>query len=483
MSSIPYYDVVIVGAGISGIGAAYHIQEKCPNKSYTVLEGRDTLGGTWDLFKYPGIRSDSDMYTLGFSFYPWKNPKAIADGPDIMDYIKETTEVFGIDKKIQYNHKVKDASWSDKEGCWTLTIAPHDKVKATTLKCGFLFMCSGYYDYNQGYLPEFPGYNDFKGKILHPQFWDTSLDYENKKVIIIGSGATAVTLAPEMSKKAEKVYMLQRTPTYVVTLPSKDKIAQKAREILPEKQAYELIRWKNILLSMGFYNAARAYPKEIKGFIQKNIKKQVGDDFDMRHFDPPYKPWDQRLCAVPDADLFKSIKKGKVEVVTDTIKTFTKKGILLNSGRELEADIIVTATGLKLQLLGGMTLHVNGVLGESNKGHVFRGAMLSDVPNFAVTVGYTNSSWTLKVDLTSHFVTRLLNYMDKNGYKVCTPRFDESKYESSPLLDFDAGYVKRAAEVLPKQGSKAPWRVHQNYIIDMLTLRFIPMNDKALEYR
>jgi cation diffusion facilitator CzcD-associated flavoprotein CzcO len=480
---IPFYDVIIVGAGISGIGAAWHLQEKSPNRTYTILEGRSSMGGTWDLFRYPGIRSDSDMHTLGFSFNPWENPKAIADGPSILQYIKDTAAKFGIDKHIQYNKKVTDASWSDKDACWTLSIAAQADQPETKMQCRFFFSCSGYYDYDKGYLPEFPGIEHFKGTVLHPQQWDESLNYTNKKVVIIGSGATAVTLVPEMSKLAEKVYMLQRTPTYVITLPSEDKIAQNVRKVLPSQMAYDLVRWKNILLSMGFYNAARQWPDAIKKLILTGVKRQLGADFDMRHFSPPYNPWDQRLCVVPDADLFKSIKEGKVEVVTDTIKNFSEKGIVLNSGRELDADIIVTATGLKLQLLGGMTMHVNGQAVDSSKGFVYRGMMLSGVPNFAMTVGYTNSSWTLKVDLVGHFVTRILNYMEKRGYKVCTPQFDGSDQDSRPLLDFSAGYVQRAAAVLPKQGDKDPWKVYQNYILDLLSLRLGDVKEKHLVYR
>jgi monooxygenase len=477
------YDVIIVGAGISGIGAAWHLQHSCPGKTYTILEGRATLGGTWDLFKYPGIRSDSDMYTLGFSFNPWKNPKAIADGPDILQYMKDTTAKFGIDKKIQYNHKVVNASWSDEDKQWTLTTATHPGVKQKIIQCRFLYMCSGYYSYDEAYLPEFPGYDTFKGKIIHPQFWDEKLDYTNKKVIIIGSGATAVTLAPEMAKDAAKVTMLQRTPSYVVSLPGQDAIAQSLRKLLPEETAYNIVRWKNILLSMGFYNAARKWPIPIKKLLLKGVERELGKNYDMRHFDPPYKVWDQRLCAVPDADLFKSIREGKMEVVTDTIKTFTPKGILLNSGKELEADIIVTATGLKLQLMGGMTVHVNGHLGDSGQAHCYRGVMLSDVPNFAFSVGYTNSSWTLKSELSAQFVTKVLNYMDRKGYTTCTPRFDASSIDTRPLLDFDAGYVKRAAAVLPKQGDKSPWKVVQNYIYDKISLELSPVKDNALEYR
>jgi cation diffusion facilitator CzcD-associated flavoprotein CzcO len=480
---IPFFDVIIVGAGISGIGAAWHLLEKSPNRTYTILEGRSSMGGTWDLFRYPGIRSDSDMHTLGFSFNPWENPKAIADGPSILQYIKDTAAKFGIDKHIQYNKKVTDASWSDKDACWTLTIAPQDNQPETKMQCRFFFSCSGYYDYDKGYLPEFPGQEHFKGRFIHPQQWDESLDYTNKKVVIIGSGATAVTLVPEMSKLAEKVYMLQRTPTYVVTLPSEDVIAQKVRKILPSQMAYDLVRWKNILLSMSFYNAARQWPDAIRKLLLTGVKRQLGSDFDMRHFSPPYNPWDQRLCVVPDADLFKSIKQGKVEVVTDTIKTFSEKGIILNSGRELEADIIVTATGLRLQLLGGMTMHVNGQLVDSSKGFVYRGMMLSGVPNFAMTVGYTNSSWTLKVDLVSHFVTRILNHMEKHGYKVCLPQFKGDNQDARPLLDFSAGYVQRAAKILPKQGSKDPWKVYQNYILDLFSLRLGDVKEKHLVYR
>ncbi len=477
------YDVIIVGAGLSGIGAAYHLQTACSGKTFALLEGRSAIGGTWDLFKYPGIRSDSDMYTLGFPFNPWENPKAIADGPSILQYIKDTAQKFGIDKKIKFNHKVVDASWSDSDKLWTLKIAGNEKVQEQQLRCKFLFMCSGYYDYDKGYTPEFPGRESFKGTIIHPQLWDSSIEYANKKVVIIGSGATAVTLVPEMAKKAEKVTMLQRSPTYVVSLPSEDKIANFFRKVLPSKLAYSLSRWKNILFSIGFYNASRKWPDGVKKFIQKGIKKQLGKDYDIRHFDPKYKPWDQRLCIVPDADLFHSIKEGKVEVVTDTIKQFTPKGILLASGKELEADIIVTATGLKVQLLGGMSMHINGELGDTGKTHCYRGVMFSDVPNFAITVGYTNASWTLKCDLSCQFVTKVLNFMEQNNYTVCTPRFDSAVFKSEPLLDFDAGYVLRAFDSLPKQGSKHPWKVYQNYIKDLFSLKMESVNDKYLEYK
>ncbi len=477
------YDVLVVGAGLSGIGAAYHLQTACPHKSFAVLEARSAIGGTWDLFKYPGIRSDSDMYTLGFPFSPWENPKAIADGPAILQYIKDTATKFGIDKKILFNHKVIDASWSDADKLWTIQIAANAEVPKSQLRCKFLFMCSGYYDYDKGYTPEFAGCDLFKGTIIHPQKWDSNIDYANKKVVIIGSGATAITLVPEMAKKAEKVIMLQRSPSYVVSLPSKDVIANFFRKVLPSKMAYHLARWKNILFAIGFYNASRKWPEGVRKFIQKGIKKELGETFDMKHFDPKYKPWDQRVCIVPDADLFHSIKTGKVEVVTDTIERFTTKGILLTSGKELEADLIVTATGLKVQLLGGMTMHINGELANSGSMHCYRGVMFSDVPNFAITVGYTNASWTLKCDLNCQFVTKVLNFMEAKKYSVCTPRFDSSVFKSEPLLDFDAGYVLRAFDSLPKQGSKHPWKVYQNYIKDLFSLKMESVNDKYLEYK
>ena len=477
------YDVIVVGAGLSGIGAAYHLQTECPTKNFTVLEARSRIGGTWDLFKYPGIRSDSDMYTLGFPFNPWQNPKAIADGPAILQYINDTAQKFGIDKKIRFNHKVIDASWSDSDKLWTLKIAGNDQVPEQMLYCKFLFMCSGYYDYEKGYTPEFPGIELYKGPIIHPQKWDPAIEYDDKNVVIIGSGATAITLVPELAKKAKKVTMLQRSPSYVVSLPSEDKVANVLRKILPTRLAYKLIRWKNILFSIAFYNACRKWPEALKKYIQKGIKKQLGDQYDMRNFDPRYKPWDQRLCIVPDANLFEVIKDGKAEIVTDNIDQFTQKGILLASGRELEADLVITATGLKLQLLGGMKMHINGILGDTAKTHCYRGVMFSDVPNFAISVGYTNASWTLKCDLNCQFVTKLLNYMDEKHYTVCTPRFDSAVFGSEPLLDFNAGYVLRATDSLPKQGSKHPWKVYQNYIRDLMSLKMESVNDKYLEYR
>lgn len=481
--NITSYDVIVVGAGLSGIDAAYHLQTKCPEKSFTILEARENMGGTWDLFKYPGIRSDSDMYTLGFPFNPWENPKSIADGPAILKYIKDTAAKFGIDQKIQYSHKVINANWSDAEEKWTIEIAEHEDVPYLALKCKFLLMCSGYYDYNKGYTPEFPMAEKFNGQIIHPQKWTSDIDYEGKKIIVIGSGATAVTLVPELAKKASKVIMLQRTPTYILTLPSKDKIALSLRKVLPENLAYKIIRWKNILISLGLYKASRKWPNAIRNFIQKGVRRQLGPDVEMKHFDPPYNPWDQRLCLVPDADFFRAIKKGNAEVITDHIDQFTEKGILLKSGEELEADLVVTATGLKVQLMGGMEIQKNGETVKLSDTHAYRGVMFSGIPNFAFTVGYTNASWTLKSDLSCLFVVKLLNYMKKNNYSVCTPRFDSGSFESEPLLDFDAGYILRALDVLPKQGSKYPWKVYQNYVLDLMSLKVDSVKDKYLEYK
>lgn len=477
-----FYDVIIVGAGLSGIGAAYHIQSKCPSKTFAVFEARDTMGGTWDLFKYPGIRSDSDMYTLGFPFHPWKNPKAIADGPSILQYIKDTAAKFGIDKKIQYNHKVVDAAWSDDEKMWTLTVASSEKLSNEKLKCRFLFMCTGYYDYENGYTPEFSGRESFKGKIIHPQKWDESLNYSHKNIVIIGSGATAVTLAPEMSKKAQKVTVLQRSPTYVISLPSEDPVAKFFSKILPAKTRYHLVRWKNILMATGLYHVSRKWPNVMKKLIRKGVKKELGGHYDIRHFEPKYNPWDQRLCIVPDSDMFIAIKEGKVEMVTDTIHCFTPKGILLHSGKELEADIIITATGLKVQMMGGMNIRINEKLSDASQTHAYRGVMFSDVPNFAIAVGYTNASWTLKCDLNCQFVAKLLNYMDKHHYSVCVPRYDHS-IPSEPLIDLNSGYLTRALDKLPRQGAKHPWKVYQNYLLDLMTLKLGKVSDRYLEYK
>lgn len=476
------HDVIIVGAGLSGIGAAYHIQSQCPGTSYVVLEARGAMGGTWDLFKYPGLRSDSDMYTLGFPFYPWKDPKAIADGPAILSYIKETAAAFGIDQKIRFNHKVIQASWSSTEKLWTLQVQAHPDVEATQLRCKFLMMCSGYYNYDQGYMPHFPKQEAFTGKLFHPQHWDTTLDYSHKKVVVIGSGATAVTIVPEMSKRAEKVTMLQRSPTYIMNMPSEDIISNFFKKVLPSKIAHTLARWKNILVSMLFYQLSKASPNFVKRMIQKGAEKELGDKFEAKHFSPQYNPWDQRLCLVPDNDLFKTIREGKVEVVTDTIKAFTPTGIALDSGVELEADIIVAATGLQVQLFGGMQVQVDDQPIDMGKEYAYRGVMFSNLPNFAMAVGYTNASWTLKCDLNCQFVAKLINYMQEKQYSSCVPIFDKAEFGEEDLLDLSSSYIQRAKNVLPKQGTKKPWKVHQNYIKDLFMLKYGKVDDGYLSF-
>ena len=476
------YDVLIIGAGLSGIDAAYHTQTNCPNKEYLILEGRASMGGTWDLFKYPGLRSDSDMYTLGFPFYPWKNPKAIADGPSILSYIKETASHFGIDKKIKFNHKVIHAAWSDHQKVWTLTIAANENMPETTYQTKFLFMSTGYYNYDNGYQPIFKNSKNFKGKIVHPQQWDTSLNYENKKIVVIGSGATAITIVPEMAKTAKHVTMLQRSPSYLMYMPSKDKVADLLNKLLPKKIAYSFIKWKNILISILFYSLCRAWPDKIKKFLTDKVEQQLLEKEQIKHFKPKYNPWDQRLCIVPDGDFFKALRKKTASVVTDTIQEFNENGILLSSGKQLDADIIVSATGLELQLLGGMKGTINNKEIDTSKVYSYKGVMFSGVPNFAIAIGYTNASWTLKCDLNCQYFTRLINYMDKNNYKVCTPKFDANLYQTERLLDFDAGYVLRAEAFLPKQGSAAPWKVHQNYLKDTFALKYSSVNNEHLEF-
>lgn len=482
-TDIPVYDVIIIGAGLSGIGAAYHLQSKSPNRTYTILEGRANMGGTWDLFKYPGIRSDSDMFTLGFSFNPWTSSHSLATGPQILQYIKDTAAKFGIDKHIQYNHRVTSASWSDADKLWTLQIAAHPDVPEQTLQCRFFFSCSGYYNYEEGYTPNFPKSEQYQGLLVHPQNWDTSTNYDDKTVIIIGSGATAVTMVPEMAKRAKKVIMLQRSPTYILSLPEEDPIAKFFSKVLPPKLAYSATRWKNILMSLFIYKYSRSKPERMRNFILGNAKKQLPEGYDLKHFNPKYDPWDQRLCVVPDGDLFSAIKAGKVDVVTDTIKEFTPTGILLDSGKQLDADIVVTATGLNLKLMGGIELRLNGEKVDYSNRHVYKGVMISGIPNFAFAVGYTNASWTLKCDLNCHFVTRVLNHMEQHGYDTCTPQFDPKEFNTERLLDFDAGYVLRSEHLLPKQGDKHPWKVYQNYLKDSKSLKRETVDDRWLAYQ
>jgi cation diffusion facilitator CzcD-associated flavoprotein CzcO len=478
-----YLDVLIVGAGLSGIGAAWHLQDKCPGKSYAILEARETSGGTWDLFRYPGIRSDSDMYTLGYSFRPWKDAKAIADGSAILSYIREVASDHGIDARIRYGHRVVAASWSTAQARWTVEIEQGPEKRKITITCGFLWMCSGYYDYSGGYTPDFPGIERFRGRIVHPQKWTEDIDYKGKKVVVIGSGATAVTLVPAMAPEAAHVTMLQRSPTYVVARPAEDSIANHLRRRLPIRLAYGLTRWKNVLLGMYFYQLCKRRPDRAKALILKGVRYFLGPDYDIeKHFTPRYNPWDQRLCLVPDADLFRAIRAKRVSVVTDQIDTFTETGLRLKSGSELEADLVVTATGLALQLLGGMTVEVDGKAVNPADTLAYKGMMYSDMPNFAVVSGYTNASWTLKADLVCEYVCRLLNHMQKNGLRQCAPRLDDPDMERLPWVDFSSGYIQRAADKFPKQGARRPWRLHQNYAMDLMSLRYGSVRDKAMVF-
>jgi monooxygenase len=478
-----HVDVLIIGAGLSGIGAAYHLQTRCRDKKYIILEGRDAIGGTWDLFRYPGVRSDSDMFTLGYSFRPWSEAKAIADGPAILKYIRDTATEFGIDKNIRLGHWVRSANWSSKDTLWTVEVEKRTTGEVALLTCNFLFVCSGYYDYEKGYTPDWKGIEQFKGCIVHPQKWPQDLDYSGKRIVIIGSGATAVTLAPAMTDKAAHVVMLQRSPSYVVSRPSEDKVAAWLIRHLPAKLAHSISRWLAALVALFFYIVMRKYPNSSKQKLVQLVQQELGSDYDVAtHFTPQYNPWDQRVCFVPDSDLFNAIKSGKVTMVTDQIECFTEKGIQLRSGQHLEADIIVTATGLNIKFMGGAQVCVDGNPIQLSKMLVYKGMMLSNIPNFVFAVGYTNASWTLKVDLVSEYVCRLLNFMDRQGYKRCTPRNDTYHGDSEPILDFTSGYVQRAIDILPRQGAKVPWKLHQNYVLDVLTLRFGKVDDEAMEF-
>jgi cation diffusion facilitator CzcD-associated flavoprotein CzcO len=481
--SLEHVDVLIVGAGLSGIGAAHHLQAECPGKTYAILEARDGIGGTWDLFRYPGIRSDSDMFTLGYSFRPWEEAKAIADGPSILSYVRETAREGGIDRNIRFGHRVLRAEWSTEDARWTVEAERTDTQETVQLTCGFVFMCSGYYRYDKPYTPEFEGTERFAGRIVHPQNWSEDIDYAGKRVVVVGSGATAVTLVPAMAKRAAHVTMLQRSPSYVLSLPGSDPFANLVRRVLPTKLAYSVVRWKNVLLTTLFFQLSRRRPRLVKSLIRKGVEKALPPGYDIdTHFKPRYDPWDQRVCLVPDGDLFEAIGKGHASVVTDQIETFTESGLRLASGAELEADLVVTATGLNLLALGGMEIAVDGrdiVLPETLG---YKGMMLAGVPNLAIAIGYTNASWTLKCDLTCEYVCRLLKHMDEHGYRQCTPRNRDPELPTQPFIDLTAGYVQRSIDQFPKQGLKAPWRLYQNYARDILMLRFGALADDAMEF-
>ncbi|WP_378737907.1 flavin-containing monooxygenase [Nocardia brasiliensis] len=467
-----HLDVVIIGAGLSGIGAAYRLQTECRGKTYAIVEARAAMGGTWDLFRYPGVRSDSDMFTLGYPFKPWRDAESIADGTSIRRYINETAAEFGIDRHIRYSTKVIAADWSSETARWTLTLEARDaagNVSRRELTCGFLYACAGYYDYDRAYTPEFPGISSFSGQVVHPQFWPEELDYTGKRVVVIGSGATAVTLVPAMAQQAERVTMLQRSPTWISAVPGRDKYADKIRELLPPNLAHRLIRTKNILFAIGFYQYCRRRPDSARKLLTGLTTRILKDEKAVaEHFTPTYNPWDQRLCAVPNADFFKAMKKDKAEVVTDHIDTFVPEGIRLKSGRILRADIVVTATGLQMLPLGGIAPRVDGQPVVLSDQFVWQGAMITGLPNFAVCVGYTNASWTLRADLSSRLVCKILNHMDRRGYAAVVPTPDGNLTEQ-PLLDLASGYIQRSIAEFPRQGDRHPWKVRQNYLLDSAT--------------
>jgi cation diffusion facilitator CzcD-associated flavoprotein CzcO len=484
--AMEYFDVLIMGAGLSGIDAAHHLQKFCPNKSYIILEQRERIGGTWDLFRYPGIRSDSDMLTMGYSFRPWTKPKAISPGDDIRDYIAATARDEGIDRNIRFGYRIQRAAWSSQEAKWTVDAVrqlPDGRDEPVTLTCNFLFSCAGYYRYSAGYSPEFPEAGRFKGRVVHPQAWPEDLDYAGKRVVIIGSGATAVTLLPAMAKTAGHVTMLQRSPTYIVSAPEQDAMANWLRGVLPAMWAYRLSRWKNVAFMIYIYQLAQRFPNFVKTGIVKKVREELGPDYDVAtHFTPRYNPWEQRICLVPDADMFQAIKSGRASVVTDRIETFTEKGIQLKSGKELEADIVVTATGLVLQAFGGAELSVDGRSVDPGKTLAYKGVMMSGVPNLASVFGYINASWTLKADLICTYVCRLLNFMDGKGVRQVTPQKRDERAAAPFVEKFTPGYMERALASWPKQGSKPPWRVYQNYIRDAISLKWSPVANDALEF-
>ncbi len=474
-------DVLIVGAGLSGIGAARHLQLHCPQTRWQILEARDAIGGTWDLFKYPGIRSDSDMYTLGYAFKPWVDHKSIADGQTIRQYIQDTADENGITAHIQHGHAVTHAQWSTAESCWTVTAKRTSQADTVTLKTRFLYFCCGYYSYKKGHQPDFPGQASFQGQWVHPQFWPDHLKYDGQKVVVIGSGATAVTLVPEMAKTAAHVTMLQRSPTYVIARPGEDQMSLWLQKHLPATWAYKITRAKNVLMGMLTYQLARRRPEFVKRYLVKLAAQQLRSEETAQHFSPRYKPWDERLCVVPDGDLFKQIRRGNASVVTDTIQSILPHGIQLSSGQTLDADIIVSATGLSLNMLGDIHIEVDGQAFKAAEQMAYRGMWLSGLPNAIMTFGYTNASWTLKADLTATYTCRLINYMTRHGFKKAVPVKDPSIQEAD-YLSFTSGYVQRARNVLPKQGTHAPWQVNQNYLKDILLIKYGRLNDGVMQF-
>ncbi len=484
--TVEHFDVVVVGAGISGIGAGYHLQTMSPNRSYVILEGRDDIGGTWDLFRYPGVRSDSDMHTLGYSFKPWTAEKSIADGPSILQYLRDTAREFEIDRHIRFGHQIASAQWSTENARWTVSGQRKDTGEAVTFTCGYLFMCSGYYSYKGGYTPEFAGVDHFRGQIVHPQAWPEDLDYAGQRVVVVGSGATAMTLIPAMVDTAAHVTMLQRSPTYVVAAPDRDAIANALRKVLPKKVAYKITRKKNVAFQQMIYKRTRTQPDKVKAGLIGRVSKALGPEYDVaQHFTPTYNPWDQRLCLVPNGDLFTAIKSGKASVVTDQIDTFTETGIRLQSGTELAADIIVTATGLNMVTLGEMKFMVDGEPVDFAKTWTYKGFAYSGVPNLASSFGYVNASWTLRADLTCEYVCRLLNHMETTGTVECTPRLraEDANMPERPWIDsFTAGYMQREMHKFPRQGDHEPWINPQSYTRDKKMFRTGQLEDGAMQF-
>ncbi len=478
-----HHDVLIVGAGISGIGAACHLQNELPGLSYAILEGREAIGGTWDLFRYPGIRSDSDMHTLGYRFRPWTAAEAIADGPAILDYVRDTAREHGVDERIRFGHRVVAAEWSTAEARWSVEVERGPERERSTFTCGFLLACCGYFRYERGYLPEFEGLERYRGELVQPQHWPEDLDYAGKRVAVIGSGATAVTLVPAMAADAGHVTMVQRSPTYVVSMPKSDAIANFLRRVLPDRAAYSVTRWKNVLLQAGFYRLARRRPQLVRRLLRRGNERRLPPGYEVDvHFNPRYDPWDQRVCLAPDADLFRAIGDGSASIATDEIETFTEGGLRLRSGREVEADVIVAATGLDLIPFGGIELSVDGervVLPETLG---YKGMMLRGVPNFIYAIGYTNASWTLKVDITCEYACRLLAYMREHGHRQAVPLIVDPSVEEQPFLDFSSGYVQRALHLFPKQGSKPPWSLPMNYAFDVRRVRHGAIDDGAMVF-
>jgi monooxygenase len=476
-------DVLIVGAGLSGIGAACYLRKHTPGTAFAIVEARGASGGTWDLFRFPGVRSDSDMFTLGYAFRPWTAPKSIAAGEEILRYLRETAAADGIDRHIAYHSRVVKADWSSPDARWTVTVEQTQTGERSARTCGFLYLCSGYYRHDQGYTPAWDGRDDFAGQLVHPQDWPPDLDVTGKRVVVIGSGATAATLVPALSRTAAQVTMLQRSPSFYLSLPTRDPIGDLLRKVLPERQAYAAVRWKNIRLMTMFYRLCRKYPARMGRRLRDGALKRLPADYDVdTHFTPAYDPWDQRMCMVPDGDFFRAIRSGKADIVTDHIDAFTRSGIRLRSGAELTADVIVTATGLNLLPLGGIGLTVDGQPIDVPQRVAYKGMMLEGVPNMAFAIGYTNASWTLKVDLVAAYVSRMLRFMGERGYASVTPRLPSEPMATSPLIDMTSGYLERARHLLPRQGERAPWRLRQHYAKDAVLFRG-PIDEKNLQFR